>query len=144
MPAPSASVLERFDLESSTCYQFFSNQVLPVVFKSQISALRVSGQRVLEQTYQRLSSTVGSVQPKIVSTDGRLSLKVVFHGKVVFHQRLSSTKGHHPPTLNRSGLNFFWKNEVNKTNTRTKSYIEAACCLKHIGMMLKFHTSYIL
>ena len=52
MPASSASLLERFDLESSTCYQiFFSNRVLPGVLKSQISALRVLGPRVLGQSY---------------------------------------------------------------------------------------------
>ena len=63
MPAPSASSLERFNLESSTCYQIFFRsfklkkktptfEALPFgVLKTQVSALRVSGPRVLEQPY---------------------------------------------------------------------------------------------
>ena len=101
---------------------------------------------------QWLSSTEGHFPPKVVfyrrsySTEGCCSPVVVL---------LSSTNVRLTPTippwlilylweqstfqisssyLAYKWLEFFWTNEVNKTNKRKKSYIEAACCLKRQWM----------
>ena len=41
----------------------------------------------------------------------------------------------HSPTLLRSGLKFFCMKQNTHTHTRTKPYIEAACCLKMMNFV---------
>ena len=119
----------------------------PTVVFQQRSSSTKGGLSLQVVFYRRSSSTEGvfhrrCLPPKVSSAEGCLPPKVVFHRRMssTYHNTLvdlifvrtvniSSSKSQ-PLTLLRSGIRFFWTNKLNETNTRTKPYIEAACCLK--------------
>ena len=116
-----------------------------VVFHQRLSS--TEGRLPLKVVFHRwVSSTEGRLPPKFVFHQRSSSNKGYLPPKVVFHQRPSSIEGHlpskvifhhhntlvdlifvrtvniqnlKPPTLLRSGLNFFLTNERNETNEQS-------------------------